>query len=304
MTTDPNAGAAGAGGGANGQGAGAGGAAGAAGAAGAGNGQAQGFDWKGALGDRHAAFEPLIAGKGWKTPAEALDGYANLEKMIGGDKIVLPGKDAKPEDWNPIWSKLGRPEKPEGYELKKPENFEAYSDDLARGFRAEAHKHGLSAKQAAALHDWWVGQTQGMLQQGGEAQQAQAEKDAAALAEAIKTGWGAEKDAKLEAAKRAARHFGFTNEMLDALEKTAGSFAMLDGFARIGAGLTEDKISGRGGGIQSAADAQAELRRLEGDKDFRAAYLDRGHPGHSEAVRRMTELSQKAAPGAVGQGYR
>ena len=266
--------------------------------------QAQGFDWKGALGDKHGTYQPLIEGKGWKSPAEALDGYTNLEKMIGGDKIVLPGKDAKDEDWNAVYAKLGRPEKPEGYELKKPENFEAYSDDLATGFRAEAHKHGLSAKQAAALHDWWVGQTKGMLDQGGEAQKAQIEKAEADLAVQIKTAWGAEKDEKMAAAKRAARHFGFDDATLLALESKAGSFKMLDGLARMGAGLQEDNLSGKGGPIIGADAARAELQRLESDKDFRAAYLDRGHPGHAEAVQRMTRLSQQAAPNSVGHGYR
>lgn len=266
----------------------------------------QAFDWKGALGDSHATYEPLIAGKGWKTPGDALAAYTNVEKMIGGEKIALPGKDAKPEDWNAVYAKLGRPEKPEGYEFKKPADFAEYSDDMAQGFRAEAHKHGLSAKQAAALHDWWVGQTQGLLKGNGEAQAAAAAKAAEDLSAEIAKAWGSDKATKLEAAKRAARHFGWSEAELDALESKVGGFKMLDGFARIGASIREDTIAGKGGTIQSPAEARAELQRLESDKDFRAAYLDRGHPGHAEAVRRMTDLAARAAPGHVGaaQGYR
>ncbi len=301
MTTDPNAGAAGAGAGGAGAAGAAGGAAGAAGA-----GAAQGFDWKPALGDSYATYQPLIEGKGWKNPGEALAGYANLEKMIGQDKVIVPGKDAKPEDWNAVYAKLGRPEKPDGYEFKKPENFDAYSDDYAGAFRAKAHELGLSAKQAASLHDWHVGQTQKMLKGGSEAQKAQAEKAAADLAGEIKKTWGADRDDKLAAAKRAGRHFGLDEGFLDALETKAGSFKMLDGLARLGAALKEDTAAGGNGSgaITSPEAARAELTRLESDKDFRAAYLDRGNPGHGEAVRRMTDLAQKAAPGSVGQGYR
>ncbi len=47
--------------------------------------------------------------------------------------------------------------------------------------------------------------------------------------------------------------------------------------------------------------ARAEMRRLEGDAEFRRAYIDRGHPGHAEAVRRMTEVAERANPFAVGK---
>lgn len=50
--------------------------------------------------------------------------------------------------------------------------------------------------------------------------------------------------------------------------------------------------------------ARGEMRRLEGDHEFRRAYIDRGHPGHGEAVRRMTELAERANPFAVQRAGR
>jgi hypothetical protein len=259
------------------------------------------FDWKGALGETHGRFEKLIAAKGWKGPGDALASYSGLEAMLGQDRIALPGKDAKPDDWDRVWTKLGRPEKPEGYAFSRPEGFAGYSDDFAAAFRGEAHKHGLSAKQAAALHDWWVGQAQGLLGS------AEAERSAAAtqLKGEIEAAWGLARDEKLAAARRAARHFGLGEAELSQLEGLSGSMAMLQGLASIGEGLKEDRLAGGAGGPGLTSEsARAELSRLEGDASFRAAYLDSGHPGHAEAVRRMTELAQRAAPGAVGRGYR
>ena len=42
--------------------------------------------------------------------------------------------------------------------------------------------------------------------------------------------------------------------------------------------------------------ADAEIRRLKADPAFREAWLTPGHVGHTEAVRRMTELSARAQP--------
>jgi hypothetical protein len=268
------------------------------------SGPTAGFDWKGALGPSHGRFEKLISAKGWKGPGEALESYAGLESMLGQDRVVLPGKDAKPGDWDRFWTKLGRPEKPEGYAFAKPQGFDGYSDDFAQAFRGEAHRHGLSAKQAAALHDWWVDQTQEVAQSAESERSAAASQAASALKTEMEAAWGLARDEKLGAARRAARHFGLAEAELSRLESLGGSMKLLSALASIGEGLKEDRLAGGSASAVSPAGARAELARLEADKDFRAAYLDRGHPGHGEAVRRMTELALRAAPGAIGHGYR
>jgi hypothetical protein len=37
--------------------------------------------------------------------------------MIGSDKIPVPNKYATDEDWQAVYSKLGRPESPDAYEF-------------------------------------------------------------------------------------------------------------------------------------------------------------------------------------------
>lgn len=80
------------------------------------------------------------------------------EKMLG-NAIRVPGKDAKPEDVEAYLNKLGRPEKPDGYDFTVPKDLPEtlpYDAERATGFKALAHGLGLTAKQAAAIHDWAV----------------------------------------------------------------------------------------------------------------------------------------------------
>lgn len=82
----------------------------------------------------------------------------NQDKLLG-DAIRVPKEDATPEERDAFLNKLGRPEKPDGYQLKTPEKMPEgmpYDGEFASAFKAEAHKLGLTAAQAAGLHDLYV----------------------------------------------------------------------------------------------------------------------------------------------------
>ena len=258
----------------------------------------EGFDWKGALGDAYGKHEKVIQAKGWKSPAEALESYQGLEAMIGGgDRVKIPGEDAKPEDWDKFYSKLGRPENPDGYEFTKPEGFDGYSDDFAGKAREAFHKAGLTDGQAKALHDWWVGEFQGASQATEEART----QYKATLEADMAKNWGAEKGQKLDAAKRAATSLGLDAERLLEVEGAAGGFRMMDTLARIGAGLREDTIAGGAGSGATAEAARGDLANLMADGEFNKALHDKSHPGHREAVDRWTRLNAAANPTATAR---
>lgn len=70
-------------------------------------------------------------------------GYMSLEKELGG-RVKLPDfENGNEDDLNKFWSKLGRPEKSDGYAIEGLENVE--------DFKNAAHKAGLSVKQAQAV---------------------------------------------------------------------------------------------------------------------------------------------------------
>lgn len=107
----------------------------------------------------------LIEAKKWAGDDGAVDlnkiaeGYRNLETHAS-KSLRMPGEDATAEDWSAFYSKMGRPEKPDGYQLKLnaetvPAEF-PYDEKSAIEFRNWAHETGLSPRQAQALHDRFV----------------------------------------------------------------------------------------------------------------------------------------------------
>ena len=60
--------------------------------------------------------EPSL--RNFTDPASLAKSYVHAQRMIGADKIPLPGKTATDEDWANVWSKLGRPQAPSEYQLQ------------------------------------------------------------------------------------------------------------------------------------------------------------------------------------------
>lgn len=102
----------------------------------------------------------LVEAKQWQTLDDAIRSYRELEHHAS-KALKLPGENATAEDWNKFYSKLGRPESPDKYELKLntetvPQDF-PYDETSAIEFRKWAHEAGLTPAQAQSLHDKFVG---------------------------------------------------------------------------------------------------------------------------------------------------
>lgn len=147
----------------------------------------------------------------------------NAESLIG-KAVVLPGEDAKPEDWGKVYDRLGRPESADKYEFALPEGLPedfTYSKEFADEARAKFHEAGLSTKQAAALHDWFVSKTAGTWSAQKEAgAQSMTERVNAATDELIKM-WGSE-DSDTYKTKRAAADRTWSNLSEDVKAELAG----------------------------------------------------------------------------------
>ncbi len=79
----------------------------------------------------------------------------NAQKLIGG-RIPIPKDDADEKAWGEVYSKLGRPEKVDGYKVERPANAAdiGYSETLEKSFLDVGHKLGLNNKQVNALIKW------------------------------------------------------------------------------------------------------------------------------------------------------
>jgi hypothetical protein len=173
------------------------------------NGAAVTTDWTSGLAD--PGNRELVVAKGWKNPDQAIGSYKELESRLGSS-LTPPKDDDPPEKWDQFYGKLGRPEKPDGYELKVnkeaiPESF-PYDGQSADKFKVWAHKHGLTPKQAQGLHDEFVADMAGQFGGQIEAQQKQVESAHVELVRA----WGTPDNPKyqqnVEFATRAIRENG------------------------------------------------------------------------------------------------
>ena len=260
------------------------------------------FDWKGSLGDSGAAFLPLVQTKGWKSPADALQSYQELESTLGRDKVVVPGANAKPEDWDKVYAKLGRPEKPDGYGLKPLEGMPEglYDQKSAAWFASVAHKAGLNPSQARLLHDEFA-----KLQVEGHNAKINAVRQAGEQGEAaLRSEWGPDYDVRVQTAQRAAKAIGIDAPTLDKIETALGYAGLMKFFAGVGAKMGEDVAVGRGGGAANPATqegAMAEIGRIyaEAAKDPGHAYHKPTTPEGQALAKRMMDLHAIAYPGNI-----
>lgn len=114
----------------------------------------KGFDWTGA--GIEADNLSKIEAKGWKTPADVLKGYSELESKLGEREIKIPdAESATQEDWDAYYKATGRPDNAADYKFNLPDGVPEdlpYDTAFADEFRQWAHETGLSPRQADALH--------------------------------------------------------------------------------------------------------------------------------------------------------
>ena len=237
----------------------------------------------------------LVETKGWKAPTDLLTSYQQLEKHVGRDPkdlLTVPGPDASDDDYATLYGRLGRPEKADGYALAELEGADEQRD---AGLRTLAHKMGLSQRQFEQLRaaDY----------EGSAAGTSDREADLRnGIADARKTlqgEWGQAFKERDELAGRGAEFIGLSRSAAAKAGMLGGEdgVKLLKGLAELGAMLAEDKFLGEGGGLtQTAAQARDEISKLQIDKPFMDALLNREHMGHKEAQARWTRLHQTAHP--------
>jgi len=222
--------------------------------------------------------------------------YQNLEKIMGADKagrtVVLPGLDADEQTLGDFYTKLGRPEKADGYELPVPEGDDGKMADWAKGVFYEA---GLSDKQAKMVAEKWNEYVGGAVATASEQSQAASQEAESTL----KKEWGAAFDQKVAGIARAAKQLGMSDDQLTGLRNSMGPVAAMKFVDNLASKLGEapmdnDYINPTGGMLTPAA-AKVELSKLSLDKEFMTAWLDRSHPSHKWAMEKKQNLSKMAS---------
>lgn len=244
----------------------------------------------------------IVETKAWGKPDDVIAGYANLEKLVGGDPktLVRIPKADDAEGQAKFYNQMGRPETVDKYTP-----VEALKDDaLAKAMAPDAHALGLTDKQWTGLQAKLMERTAELLK-GNETKTL--EQDNAAQAkrlDALKSSEGDKFVGLEEDARRAMRTAvpdsykdPATGETLTSdqinkrIEDAIGVDLALRIFGTLGKFQAEDRtVDGMhpASGVMSVAAAQAEWDRLRADQGWFKRYMEGDH----EAVRKQRQLAQ------------
>jgi hypothetical protein len=217
--------------------------------------------------------------------------YLSAQKMIGADKIAIPGKNATPDDWKQVYTKLGLPESVEKYEVKVEGQT---NPELLGKFKQVAHAAGILPSQAEKLLEFY-GEINKNASDAIQAQQKTKLDEGIAK---LKTEWGEGWDNEVAAARAAKETFGDENFDKFLTENNLRSHPeMIKFLNKVGKTLGEDTIRGQGGGKggMTPADAKAKIESLKGD--LTGPYYNGDHPNHKAAVAEVQKLYELAYPG-------
>lgn len=236
----------------------------------------------------------MVTNKGWENPSDLATSYMELEKFRGVDEkhlIKLPGGE---EGWDDVYTKLGRPEAPDGYEL----GFEVNETNQAHAefLKSTAHKLGLNQKQLSDLveaQDSFYAEREEFLENARQVE------DKNSLQKLRDEEWGSKYEDNLSQAREAAKRFGVDESKLDAMCEVMGSADTMKFFAEIGKAMGEAQVPAveqGGAGQMDKSRALAKVAELKMDNNFTKALGDPSHPGHKDAKAQWDNLFAIAYP--------
>lgn len=250
------------------------------------SGAATGSPWLDSFDD--ADLRGYVENKGWSGPKDLADGYRNLEKLLGGEKIPMPKGPEDSDGWNRVYDALGRPKEATAYKIPTLDNADP---NLVSQAQSKFHEIGLTEAQGNALAEWWNQQQVGTIQNITQQSAQQSEADLNSL----KTEWGGAYDENLEYGRRAAREYGLDEAKLGKIEQAIGTGEMLKLFAQIGRAQSESKIDGGGQNNPFGMTPEAARQRitaLREDAGFNTKYMS----GDADARAEMDRLFKLAYP--------
>jgi len=216
--------------------------------------------------------------------------YINATKMIGQDKVAVPNKNSTEDQWNEVYDKLGRPESADKYALDVKSDVVPLDDGAVKQFAENAHKLGLSNKQAQGVLEFYKTSMEGTAQQSKvdtETAQVQAEQE-------LRQEWGREFENNVKKAGALAKA-NINSDILD-LELKSGIRVgdhpeLIKGFAKIASMMSEDKIvAPESDSASKITDIESEISTITNNTD--GPYWNKQHPDHDKVVQQVYTLRE------------
>jgi hypothetical protein len=227
----------------------------------------------------------------------------HAQSMIGADKIAVPGRWANDDDWNNVYTKLGKPEDAQGYKLELKEGTQV-DKDMESWYRGLAHKAGLNDRQANTIFQEYMAKEAELKAANAPPSPEDVEIIKGEAEIALKKEWGKAFDTKMNEAKGVLTEFApkdFDQLLTKDGVPLGNDPVFIKTLANIGnyinSKLGEDKMVGSKQQPQyTPADAEKEIAALRGDPRDGGPYWDKKHPDHMRTVQQVQELMEYMHP--------
>jgi len=214
--------------------------------------------------------------------------YVHSQRMIGQDKIAIPGKNATEEDWKQVYQKLGVPESADKYDVKYTVQ-EGASEQPVKDFLGHAHKMGLLPHQAQGILDYYT-----QLETAGREEiDKQNTLSLQNSQEQLRKDFGLAYDKEVAKANTMYNKF-FDADLKDVKLADGSNILNHPGFvkslAKLSNSFSEDNISGGQdeSGAMTPDQAEKEINKIMGDPN--GPYWNKKHPNHEAAVKEVFQL--------------
>ena len=234
-------------------------------------------------------------------PISMAKSYAHVRTMVGADTLKIPKTD---EDWEDVYTKLGRPDTADLYLLQQAEDVspdlqESIAKD-AEWFRATAHKLGLNDIQTTSLFREFTKQ---MSDKYTEMQNL-SKTEGINTEIQLRTEYGTAYEGNKILMDRALKELG-GSEFVELLNTSGvGKHpAFMRAMFKVGGMMAEDLGLDKSTGqlIKSKSTVEEEIAHLQA----KPAYIDGTHPEHKALVAKVLELNKQiygseVIPSSVG----
>ena len=219
--------------------------------------------WIDGLGSADLKANPSL--KRYESVDKLAEGYLNLEKMLGNEKIPWPKDDKDQAGWQRVYDKLGVPKGPEGYQMddvQMPAELKGMAFDKA-AFAKIAHEAKLTPGQTKALWSKYGETVLGSHQKAINEFKGKVENAKAALMQE----WGDAFEVKKELAQRVLNTFSGDKDTADFLAAAIGSNPLgMKFFAKIGEHFSEHNVGDFGTSgtnfTKTPTEAQSEVDKI------------------------------------------
>lgn len=232
--------------------------------------------------------EPSLAGvKNLTTLAKS---YVNAQKMVGKNKISLPGENATAEERDAFFTALGRPKAAAEYKhdnIQLPEGIVLDDAQLA-DFREAAFELGLSQEAFEKALAFDVSRVQKVQAAAIAAQNQEYDATMAKLQQQ----YGDNLPARLAQVDKALTTFGIKDIFIE--KALTNNYQIFEALANIGARISESKLK-EGEIRQDFKTPQQQIEEIYADPN--GPIYNAEHPGHDKAVaevKRLMALTNKS----------